>query len=213
MTEFNEALARAKALLSREDAERVILGLAGPPGSGKSTLAARLAVEFGDTAIVVPMDGFHLADVELARLDRRQRKGAPDTFDAHGFVALLRRLREETNHIVYAPFFDRRIEEPIAGAIPVLPEHRLVIVEGNYLLCEGAWSPVRHLLDEAWFVQTEAVLRHGWLRDRHISFGRTPADAQAWIAATDDPNARTIEATLPHADWVFDNTPLEVDPQ
>src|SRR5947207_15332686 len=103
-------LARARALAA---GGRRLLGLAGAPGSGKSTLAAALAAALAERAIVVPMDGFHLANAELARLGRAGRKGAPDTFDAAGYVALLRRLRSQPAHEpVYAPAFRREIEEP-----------------------------------------------------------------------------------------------------
>ena len=88
------------------------------------------------------MDGFHLANVELERLGRRGRKGAPDTFDSAGYVALLRRLLAQADdEIVYAPEFRREIEEPIANAIPVFAPTQLVITEGNYLLLDdGPWA-------------------------------------------------------------------------
>ena len=99
------------------------------------------------------MDGFHLAGAELVRLGRQNRKGAPDTFDAAGFTALLRRLRAPDGEVVYAPEFRREIEEPIAGALAVAPDVPLVVTEGNYLLLgDGPWGPVRGLLDEAWYV-------------------------------------------------------------
>ena len=122
---------RARALMA---GGRAVLGICGAPGAGKSTLAARLAEAVGPAAVVVPMDGFHLHDDELARLGLSDRKGAPETFDVAGYVALLRRLHIETDHVVYAPEFDRSREESIAGAIAVRPEHRLVVTEGNYLL-------------------------------------------------------------------------------
>ena len=126
---------RARELIERSG--RALLGLVGPPGSGKSTLAAALQAEFASVAQVVPMDGFHLANVELERLGRRARKGAPDTFDSGGYVALLKRLlAQQDDEIVYAPEFRREIEEPIANAIPVFSRTQLVITEGNYLLLE-----------------------------------------------------------------------------
>jgi len=197
------ARARAQALLDRGG--RALLGLVGPPGAGKSTLAAALLAAFPDVAQVVPMDGYHLANGELDRLGRRGRKGAPDTFDGAGYVALLRRLRaQRTGETVYAPEFRREIEEPIAGAIPVFPATRLVITEGNYLLLDdGPWVDVAGLLDETWYVDIPDALRVARLTDRHVQFGRSADAAAAWVATTDEPNARLIEAARGRASYVF----------
>lgn len=184
--------------------QRRVLGLVGPPGAGKSTLAAALlqALPAGQ-AVVVPMDGYHLAQSELMRLGRAARKGAPDTFDAAGFVALLRRLRHPVpGETVYAPEFRREIEEPVANAIPVAPEVPLVITEGNYLLMDdGAWAGVRPLLDEAWYVDVDDGLRLDRLLRRHEQHGRSTQAARDWVATTDEPNARRIADTRPRADW------------
>jgi pantothenate kinase len=197
------ALERVRALLA--GGGRRILGLAGAPGAGKSTVAALLQASFADIAQVVPMDGFHLADVELGRLGRRGRKGAPDTFDAHGYVALLRRLRAQCeDEVVYAPEFRREIEEPVAGAIAVLPSTRLVITEGNYLLLdEPPWRELAALLDDAWYVEVDAALRRERLAARHVRFGRSAADAADWVANTDEPNASLIEASRARAAWTL----------
>jgi pantothenate kinase len=183
---------------------RRILGLTGAPGSGKSTLAQLLVAHAAGRAVLVPMDGFHLANVELARLERAGRKGAPDTFDAVGYAALLHRIRtQQRDEIIYAPEFRREIEEPIAGAIAVRSEHRLIVTEGNYLLLEhGAWSGVRSLLDDVWYVDVDDTLRLQRLISRHVAFGRDESAARAWVAQTDEPNARLIEATRQRADRV-----------
>ena len=192
----------ARVELLRARGTRVLLGLTGSPGAGKSTLAARLHDRFGEASVIVPMDGFHLANAELRRLDRAGRKGAPDTFDAAGYVALLRRLRQPAaGETVYAPAFHREIEEAVAGEIAVAAEKQLIITEGNYLLFGGAWQEVRPLLDEAWFVEGNEAQRQAWLLARHVAFGRTPEQARAWIAATDEPNARLIHACRDQADW------------
>ena len=141
IADLDALIARARALASAGG--RAILGIAGPPGGGKSTLACAVADALGDGAVLVPMDGFHLAQDQLVRLGRRDRMGAPDTFDAAGYVALLRRLRA-ADEVVFAPAFRREIEEPIAGAIAVPPSVTLVVTEGNYLLLEdGDWALVR----------------------------------------------------------------------
>lgn len=184
---------------------RCLLGLVGAPGAGKSTLAAALQQQLGALAQVVPMDGFHLANAELQRLGLAKRKGAPETFDSAGYVALLRRLRDQQPHErIYAPEFLRELEEPIAGAIGVDARTRLVITEGNYLLLEqGHWAEVAGLLDAVWYVEPDEPLRLERLLRRHMAFGRSEQAARDWIASTDEPNARLIEASRLRADRVL----------
>jgi len=198
-----EAVARAVALATRPG-PRCLLGLAGAPGAGKSTLAATLAAAVGRAAVVVPMDGFHLADAELVRLGRRGRKGAPDTFDAAGYLALLTRIRAaEPGVTVYAPAFGRTLDEPIAGSIPVPPTARLVITEGNYLLYgEPPWPRVRGLLDEVWWAGGDDAVRRARLVARHIRWGKTPAQAERWVSASDDLNAAAVASGQSRADRV-----------
>lgn len=180
---------------------RRLLGVVGPPGAGKSTLAALMAEAMGDRAQAVPMDGYHLAQVELERLGRAHRKGAPDTFDAAGYAALLLRLRQQrAGETVYAPDFRREIEEPVAGALPVFAQTPLVISEGNYLLLDdGEWQPVNRLFDEIWYLNVDRNLRLSRLTERHMRFGRTREQAIAWIDSNDEPNARVIEASAHRA--------------
>jgi pantothenate kinase len=180
---------------------RRILGIVGPPGGGKSTLARMVVDELGDAAVLVPMDGFHLAQAELVRLGRRDRMGAPDTFDAGGYAALLRRLRDQAEDVVYAPEFRREIEEPIAGAIAVPRSVPLVVTEGNYLLLqEGDWAGVRSLLDEVWYVELDEETRVAWLVQRHIDYGKSPDAARAWVLRSDQANAELVAATRDRAD-------------
>jgi pantothenate kinase len=196
-------LACVRALLA--DGRRKLLGLVGAPGAGKSTLALALRDAFADIAQIVPMDGFHLAGTELLRLGRAGRKGAPDTFDSAGFAALLARLAgQPDDEIVYVPEFRREIEEPVAGAIPVFPHTRLLIVEGNYLLLDaGPWARVASHLDDVWYVDVDDRLRTERLAERHQRFGRERAAALEWIATTDEPNARLIAATKSRARVIF----------
>jgi pantothenate kinase len=189
-----------RARLLAETGERRILGIAGPPGGGKSTVAREVVAELGELARLVPMDGFHLAQAELVRLGRRDRMGAPDTFDAAGFAALLQRLHGD-EPVVYAPEFRREIEEPIAGAIAVARSTPLVVVEGNYLLLgDGDWALIRPLLDEAWYVEIDEELRIQRLIQRHIQFGKTPEYARAWVERSDERNAALVATTAPAAD-------------
>lgn len=203
---FEELLARAEALTAR--GERTVLGIVGSPAAGKTTLARGLAGKLGDRAVVVGMDGFHLAQAELRRLDRTERKGAPDTFDAYGYVHLLRRLKEG-KETVYAPEFRREIEEPIAGAVPVQPEVPLVITEGNYLLVDSdPWRDVRGLLDEAWFLSPDEHDRIERLVTRHRRYGRSLVDARRRALGSDQRNADLIAPTAQRADLVLDRLPL-----
>ena len=197
-----ELVFRARSLAS---AGRRVLGITGPPGAGKSTLAARIVAALGpDTARLVGMDAFHYAQAELARLGRTDRKGAPDTFDADGYVALLERLRTSADPVVYAAEFRREIEEPIANAVPVPREVTLVVTEGNYLLVDaGPWARVRPLLDECWYVAAgDDPARVERLIARHVAFGRSPEAAREWVLRSDERNAALIAGTRDRADLV-----------
>jgi pantothenate kinase len=184
--------------------KRNILGIVAPPGAGKSTLVEALFARFPDAIQIVPMDGFHLANSELVRLGRAQRKGACDTFDAAGFVSLLHRIKTQARtETIYAPVFRRDLEEPIAGAIAVEPNTPLVITEGNYLLLEeGSWAQVRNVVDEVWYLDVSDAVRQDWLLQRHMRFGRTRTQALDWIRQTDEPNAVRIAQTRHRADVV-----------
>ncbi len=188
-----------------QEGGRKLLGLVGPPGAGKSTLALALHRAFPGVSQVVPMDGFHLANVELQRLGLAGCKGAPATFDSAGYVALLQRLRHQRpDETIYAPDFRRDLEEPVAGAVPIFPQTSLVITEGNYLLLEsGHWANVAPLLDDIWFVEVDRTLRTERLTSRHQQFGRSRDDATQWVAVTDEPNARLIDATRHRASLDF----------
>lgn len=201
-TDLADAVERARAFVA--SGRRNVLGITGPPGAGKSTISAALVAALpAGSAVVVPMDGYHLAQAELERLGRADRKGAPDTFDAAGFVALLARIGAAADGVVvYAPLFRREIEEPIAGAIAVSREVPLVVVEGNYLLVEEPpWDEVASLLDETWYVDP-GPLRREWLVTRHMAFGRDRAEAEERSDGSDHVNALLVEGTRHRADVV-----------
>ena len=183
---------------------RTVIGIAGPPGAGKSTVAEALVRELGADAVLVPMDGFHLSNAVLESLGRRDRKGAPDTFDAAGYVALLRRLRTPDADVVYAPTFFRDIEEPIGSSIPIPPETPIVVTEGNYLLLDShPWRQIRDLLDAAWYLQLDDAVRLERLIARHIAYAKTPDAARAWAEGTDQRNADAVAASARNADLVL----------
>jgi pantothenate kinase len=193
------------------ESSRAILGIAGNPGAGKSTLVdvlvARIRAIKGDEWVAhIPMDGFHLADAQLDRIGARGRKGAPDTFDAAGYAHLLERVKAEVDHPVYVPGFDRTLEQPLAAALVVLPSARLVVTEGNYLLLDDPdWTRARQAMDAVWFVASAEAMRVERLVARHIQFGKTPKEARAWVATTDQRNAELVAGTVAKADRVIVN--------
>lgn len=200
---LEDLVERARGLVA--PGTRHLLGLTGAPGAGKSTVAAHLVASLGSQdAVLVAMDGFHLAGTALERLGRRDRKGAPDTFDDAGYAALLRRLRAaDPDEIVYAPEYRRDLSEPIGSAIAVPPQIPLVVTEGNYLLLSsGAWPRARALLDAVWFLAPRDDLRQERLVRRHETFGKSPAQARSWALGTDQRNADLIAATRARADLV-----------
>jgi pantothenate kinase len=205
---MDELLARARSLV--RDGRRAVLGITGSPGAGKTTFAEYLLNALGPTPpdglaaggwiAHVPMDGFHLADAELNRLGRRDRKGAPDTFDAAGYAALLRRIHEDSGETVYAPAFERDLEQPIAGSIPVLPAARLIVSEGNYLLVpDGDWARAGEQFDEIWYCDLDPAERIRRLVARHQRFGKDPAEAIAWATGSDQRNAGLVSSTRDRA--------------
>lgn len=181
---------------------RILVGFAGPPGCGKSTLAAQVCADLGERAVLVPLDGWHLSADLTRRLGAAGRRGAPDTFDVVGFVALLRRIRAQrtsdsdssSGSVVFAPDFRREIEEPISGAIAVDPRTPVVVVEGNYLLLDAPhWREVRGLLDLSYYVHLDPEERRRRLVRRHVEFGKTQEEATRWVMSTDERNAALIE--------------------
>ena len=202
---LDDLVGRAQGLL--RPGRRTLLGITGSPGAGKTTLATTLVRRLnhdGPVAVHLPMDGFHLANRTLDALGNHDRKGAVDTFDGWGFVALLRRLLAEIDHPVYAPSFERTLDEPVAGEITIPAQVPLVVVEGNYLLVDAPpWDQVKPLLAESWFCVTADHQRLSRLVDRHTRHGRSVEAATDWAANVDGANAQVIEATRPRADLLI----------
>ena len=198
------ALERALSLSERSQ-ERIIIGVIGKPGAGKSTLSKYLLKHLPkETTTLAPMDGYHLSNAQLQALGRTDRKGAPDTFDARGYVDLLQRIKTNRRDEIYFPIFHRELEESIAAEGVVHPHTTLVLTEGNYLLLESdGWSQVAESLTESWFVDVDNDRRMARLVARHIKFGKSPEAAQSWAHGTDERNAELVESTRSRADVII----------
>ena len=203
LNSLEAALERVISLTHNVDT-RVIIGLVGKPGAGKSTLSSYLIKKLPkDTTALIPMDGYHLSNAQLAWLGRRDRKGAPDTFDSYGYADLLQRIKENHNQDIYFPIFHREIEESIAAEGVIHPDTSLVLTEGNYLLLgDAGWNRVAPTLTECWFVDVDDDRRMARLVARHIKFGKSSEEAHAWAHGTDQHNADLIETTKIKADVI-----------
>ena len=186
---------RLRSLLS--GGERCLVGLVGPPGAGKSALAVELVDAIGH-GVVVPMDGFHRRHAELVARGIVDRKGAPDTFDAAGFVALLVRLRAPASGDSAYPR-GQVLAPDYSIAVP--GDESLVVVEGNYLLLDvPPWDGVRQLLDLVVYLDADPERRRRGLVDRHVAGGRSAEEAREFVDRSDEANARLVETTRQRAD-------------
>jgi pantothenate kinase len=193
----------ARAVLLQDSPQRFVLGVVGKPGVGKSTFTDDLHEQLSSELVaILPMDGFHMSNEKLIELGRRERKGAPDTFDVDDFAQVLANVRDGHGANINFPIFSREIEASIPNAGVVAAGVKLVIVEGNYLLHDQfGWEKISNLLDETWFLNVDDDLRMERLIARHIEFGKSPEDAKAWSEGTDEANARLIQLTQPRADY------------
>jgi pantothenate kinase len=193
------AIARVSELLNSPN--RFILGIVGKPGVGKSTFSQFLSEHIASESIsILPMDGFHMSNEKLIELGRRDRKGAPDTFDVDDFAQSLAEVRNGHGSDIRFPIFEREIEASIADAGLIPAQAKLVVVEGNYLLHDAfGWEKIGDFLDESWFLDVDDELRMQRLVARHIQFGKTPEAANEWSRGTDEMNARLIEQSRSRA--------------
>jgi len=205
LKDVSEAVARIKDLMDKSN-KRIVIGIVGKPGAGKSTLTSQLIRNLPkDSAVLIPMDGYHLSNKQLAKLGISDRKGAFDTFDSDGFVKLLKSVNRESEKDIYFPIFYREIEESYAADGVVPANTKLVITEGNYLLLDqGGWESVREELDEVWYIEVDDRLRLDRLTKRHQSYGRNYEEAFAWASGSDEKNAELVAKTRDKADVIVE---------
>ena len=184
---------------------RTMIGIVGKPGAGKSTVVTEIQKQFSTEEVaIIPMDGYHLSNEELIKLGRRERKGAPDTFDVEGFISLITRVRNEIDKDHTFHIFHREIEASKADEGIVLRNTKVIVIEGNYLFSEEHnWSEVFPLLDQSWFIEIDDEIRMQRLITRHIKYGKTPQEAEDWSRGSDEANAKFIAKTASRAERII----------
>jgi pantothenate kinase len=186
--------------------ERFMAAIAGAPGSGKSTLGHNLKVELeaaGESAIVVPMDGFHFDDIILNQRGHRPRKGAPFTFDVRGFEVLLKRIRTREEEVAI-PVFDRTLELAKAGADIVDPAAKFILVEGNYLLLQAEpWNRLKPIFDFSVFIDVPKAELERRLIQRWLDHGFDMDYARNWVASNDALNIDAVIGGSAKADFTL----------
>ncbi|MGR2739079.1 nucleoside triphosphate hydrolase [Billgrantia sp. Q4P2] len=196
-----------RLLEAAENRQRFIVALAGPPGAGKSFLSEWLCRELNERApgiaAVVPMDGYHLDNAILEPLGQLPIKGAPETFDPDGLKHDLERIRR-ADRTVAVPVFDRPLDLARAGGRLITLEHRLVIVEGNYLLLDrDPWRELHALFDMTLFLEVADEVLEARLIQRWLGMGQEQQGAVDKARNKDMLNARLIkrESVAPDLYW------------
>ena len=205
-------VAFVEGLRAQLSGARAIVALAGPPGAGKSTVSAAVLARLGGVASILPMDGFHLDNALLDERGLRARKGAPATFDVAGFASTLARVRRDKGAVI-APLFDRRLDAARAGAIEIAPRHRIVLVEGNYLLLDEApWSSIARAYDGTVFLRVPESVVEERIMARWRRHGLDDRAARIRALENDIPNASLVLRASRRADLVLDERGRSIVP-
>lgn len=201
---LDQVVERARSFIGSN--KRVVIGVAGKPGAGKSTLTAQLIQNLPpQQCALVPMDGYHLSNKQLQRINLLDRKGAHNTFDVDGFVNLLERIVKNPEKDIYYPIFYREIEESYNADGVVLANTKIVITEGNYLLFnQFSWERVRAQLDEIWYLKIDDDLRRERLISRNQFHGKNFEESYKRVHGSDEINAQVVDKTIEFADVIIE---------
>jgi pantothenate kinase len=200
---------------------RTIIAIAGPPGSGKSTVAHEVALRLNAStrgpsiisAVVVPMDGFHLSRAHLDSLPNKEevyrRRGIHWTFDGAGIVEAVKKMADpERRGILLLPSFDHAKKDPMADEVMIEASTDILILEGSWLLFDEApWNEISKMVHESWFVNVHPDLARDRIARRHIlsTIEKTWEDAVKRAEMSDLPNGDEIRRHLIKPDMTVES--------
>ena len=192
-----------KSLKPKKD--RNLIAIAGPPGAGKSTVAEIVTDLMNENLMktsLVPMDGFHLDNKTLKRVNLLDRKGAPETFDVKGFTELIKNLGYKKS--LRAPLFDRSSDEVVKNARKIPAEQEYIIAEGNYLLLnKDSWRDLYNYWDYKVFLSVESSVLKSRLIERWLGENHTYSEAEARVLKNDLVNADIVNSNRLNATVEF----------